>query len=271
MNASLTANASASFRVLIMGLPGSGKTTLTERLKTFLHAATHLNADEVRKEADDWDFSEAGRIRQSERMRAKADEVGGLVLADFVCPTPETRAAFAPHMVILLDTIEEGRFEDTNRVFTAPANPDFKVTGWGYGPDEVREMARIIITAQPQGIMIGRYQPFHGGHKALLDKILERHSFCTIMVRTVPQSNDNPIGLQGVFDGIRAVLDDEAEGGKYAGRYAIMSVPNIAGVYYGRDVGYKVEQIDLGADIHAISATAIRKERGITHSRENVQ
>lgn len=268
MNASKNANAEKSFRVLIMGLPGSGKTTLTEKLMTLLHGATHLNADEVRKESNDWDFSEAGRIRQAERMKAKADEVGGLVLADFVCPTPETRAAFAPHLVILLDTIEEGRFEDTNRVFVKPANPDFTVKGWGYGLDEVYEMATIIVQVRPQGIMIGRFQPFHGGHKALLDKIIERHGFCTIMVRMVPCSNANPIGIQGVFDGIREVLDADDS---YKGKYAIMRVPNIAGVYYGRDVGYNVEQIDLGADIHAISATAIRKERGIEFNRENVQ
>lgn len=268
MNASKKANEDQSFRVLVMGLPGSGKTTLTERLLNFLPAATHLNADKVREEANDWDFSEAGRVRQAQRMKTKADEAGGLVLADFVCPTPETRAAFAPHLVIMMNTIEEGRYEDTNRVFIKPANPDFTVTGFEYGPQEVYEMASIIRQCIPQGVMIGRFQPFHDGHKALLDKVLERHGFCTILVRTVPCSNANPIGLQQVFEGIREVLDADE---KYKGRFAVMAVPNIAGVYYGRDVGYNVEEIDLGAEIHAISATAIRKERGITHNRENVQ
>lgn len=268
MNASKKANAEKSFRVLIMGLPGSGKTELANRLMNFLPAATHLNADEVRKAADDWDFSEAGRVRQAMRMKDKADEAGGLVVADFVCPTPETRAAFAPHLIIMMNTIEEGRYDDTNRVFIKPANPDFTVTGFEYGPEEVYEMASIIRQCIPQGVMIGRFQPFHAGHKALLDQIIERHGFATILVRTVPCSHDNPIGLQQVFEGIREVLDAEE---KYKGRFAVMAVPNIAGVYYGRDVGYNVEQIDLGADIHAISATEIRKERGIKFERENVQ
>lgn len=268
MNASKNANADKSFRVLVMGLPGSGKTEFAKRLHGMLHATTHLNADEVRKEANDWDFSEAGRVRQAQRMKDKADEVGGLVIADFVCPTPETRAAFAPHLVILMDTIEEGRFEDTNRVFIKPAAPDFTVKGFEYTPHEVYEIASIIVQCRPQGVMIGRFQPFHGGHKALLDQIIARHGFATIMVRMVPCSSDNPIGMQGVFDGIKEVLDADDT---YKGKYAIMRVPNIAGVYYGRDVGYNVEQIDLGAEIHAISATAIRKERGITHNRETVQ
>lgn len=267
MNASKQLNADPSFRILIMGLPGSGKTTFAKRLMEFFPNATHLNADEVRKEADDWDFSEEGRVRQAERMKTKANEAGGLVVADFVCPTPETRAAFAPHMVIMMNTIEAGRFEDTNRVFIPPKHTDFNVTGWDYGKAELYEVASIIARAQPQGIMIGRFQPFHGGHKALLDSILEKHNACCIMVRTVPMSNGNPLGLQQVFEEIQAALSDE----KYRGRFRIMAIPNVAGVYYGRDVGYVVEEIELPVDIQAISATAIRKERGLGLERESLQ
>lgn len=255
-----------AFRVLIMGLPGAGKTTLANKLAAMLKSATHLNADEVRKASNDWDFSEEGRIRQAARMKDAADKAGGLVLADFVCPTPETRAAFDPHMVILLNTIEEGRFEDTNKVFVPPANPDFTVTGWGYTDHEVYQIAETLLRVRPQGVMIGRFQPFHDGHKALLDKVLEKHGYCCIMVRSMPASNNNPLGMTQVFEEIKLALSDE----KYRGRFSITGVPNIAGVYYGRDVGYKVEQIDLGAEVHAISATSIRKERGITHSREGI-
>lgn len=265
MNASKAANADKSFRVLVMGLPGSGKTTLTEKLRELLPASTHLNADEVRKEHDDWDFSDEGRLRQAHRMRDKANEVGGLVFGDFVCPTPETREAFAPHLIVLLDTIPEGRFEDTNKVFTKPGKADFTVTGWGYGPEDLYEMALMISKLRPQGIMIGRFQPFHDGHKALLGRVIEKHGFASIFVRLVPQSAGNPIPMQQVFEEIRANLDSDPA---FLGRYAIMAVPNIAGVYYGRDVGYNVEQIDLGAEIHAISATDIRKERGIDFNRE---
>lgn len=265
MNASKAANADKSFRVLVMGLPGSGKTTLTEKLREMMPVSTHLNADEIRKEHNDWDFSEEGRLRQAHRMREKADAVGGLVFGDFVCPTPETREAFAPHLIILLDTIEEGRFEDTNKVFTKPGKPDFTVSGWGYGPADVYEIAVLITKLRPQGIMIGRFQPFHGGHKALLAKVIEKHGFASIFVRMVPQSASNPIGMGQVIEEIRTTLDADPN---FLGRYAVMPVPNIAGVYYGRDVGYNVEQIDLGAEIHAISATDIRKERGIDFNRE---
>lgn len=265
MNASKTANAEKSFRVLVMGLPGSGKTTLTEKLRQLLPVSTHLNADEVRKEHDDWDFSDEGRLRQAHRMREKADQVGGLVFGDFVCPTAETREAFAPHLIVLMKTIEAGRYEDTNKVFVEPGKPDFVITGWGYDTTELYEMATLITKLRPQGIMIGRFQPFHGGHKALLGKVIEKHGFASIFVRMVPQSKNNPINLGDVFNNIRAELDADPN---FFGRYAIMPVPNIAGVYYGRDVGYNVEQIDLGADIHAISATDIRKERGIDFDRE---
>lgn len=257
-----------AYRVLVMGLPGSGKTTFAEHLKKFLVTATRLNADEVRKAADDWDFSEAGRIRQAERMKTAADEVGGLVIADFVCPTPETRAAFDPHLIVMMDTIPHSRYPDTDAVFIAPAVVDFKVCDFNYTQQDTYDVARTILQAMPQGIMIGRFQgAFHDGHKALLDQVIERHGFCTILVRTMPVSKSNPLGLQGVFQVIQEALQDE----KYKGRYGIMAAPNVAGVYYGRDVGYNVEQIELSPELQAISTTDIRKERGIKFDRERVR
>ena len=116
--------------ILIMGLPGSGKTTLANELAPMINAK-RLNADEVRKEANDWDFSEEGRIRQAKRMAdfaKKLKEEGNFVVADFVCPTPEARALFPADFVIWVDTIKEGRFDDTNKMFVKPSKFDYHVT-----------------------------------------------------------------------------------------------------------------------------------------------
>ena len=113
-----------------MGLPGSGKTTLAEELAPLLNAK-RLNADEVRKEANDWDFSEEGRKRQATRMAdfaLKLKEEGNFVVADFICPTPEARALFPADFVVWVDTIKKGRFDDTNKMFVKPDKYDFHVT-----------------------------------------------------------------------------------------------------------------------------------------------
>ena len=116
--------------ILIMGLPGSGKTTLANELAPLLNAK-RLNADEVRKDANDWDFSEEGRKRQSKRMAEfaiKLKNEGHFVVADFICPTPEARSLFPSDYLIWVDTIEEGRFDDTNKMFIKPEKYDFHVT-----------------------------------------------------------------------------------------------------------------------------------------------
>ena len=113
-----------------MGLPGSGKTTLANELAPKLNAK-RLNADEVRKEANDWDFSEEGRIRQAKRMAdfaLKLKEDGDYVVADFICPTPAARSLFPAEYVVWVDTIKEGRFDDTNKMFIKPDKFDFHVT-----------------------------------------------------------------------------------------------------------------------------------------------
>ena len=113
-----------------MGLPGSGKTTLANELAPLLNAK-RLSADEVRKEANDWDFSEEGRKRQAKRMAdfaLKLRKDNHYVVADFICPTPQARSLFPSDYVIWVDTIKEGRFEDTNKMFVKPDKYNFHVT-----------------------------------------------------------------------------------------------------------------------------------------------
>ena len=113
-----------------MGLPGSGKTTLANELAPLLNAK-RLNADEIRKAANDWDFSEEGRTRQAKRMAEHAIKLkneGNYVVADFICPTPEARNLFPADYVIWVDTIKEGRFDDTNKMFVMPKKYNYHVT-----------------------------------------------------------------------------------------------------------------------------------------------
>ena len=116
--------------ILIMGLPGAGKTTLANELAKLIESK-RLNADEIRRAANDWDFSEEGRTRQSKRMSEVAIKLkneGNNVIADFICPTPEARKIFPADYIIWVDTIKEGRFEDTNQMFVKPEKFDFHVT-----------------------------------------------------------------------------------------------------------------------------------------------
>ena len=116
-------------KILIMGLPGSGKTTLASELNNLLDVIW-LNADEIRKKENDWDFSEEGRKRQARRMAnlsEKYKKLGKIVIADFVCPLPETRKLFNPDYLIWVDTIKKGRFEDTNKIFVPPIKYNFRV------------------------------------------------------------------------------------------------------------------------------------------------
>ena len=113
-----------------MGLPGSGKTTLANELDKLIKSK-RLNADEIRKEANDWDFSEEGRVRQAKRMAEfamKLKNEGHYVIADFVAPTPEARSLFPADFIVWVDTIKKGRFEDTNQMFVKPEKYDFHVT-----------------------------------------------------------------------------------------------------------------------------------------------
>ena len=116
--------------ILIMGLPGAGKTTLANELATLIKSK-RLNADKIRKAANDWDFSEEGRTRQAKRMSEAALKIkneGNNVIADFICPTPEARKLFLADYIVWVDTIKKSRFDDTNAMFVKPEKFDFHVT-----------------------------------------------------------------------------------------------------------------------------------------------
>ena len=113
-----------------MGLPGAGKTTLANELNKLIESK-RLNADEIRRAANDWDFSEEGRKKQAKRMSdaaLKLKSEGNNVIADFICPTPEARNLFPADYIIWVDTINKGRFDDTNAMFVKPEKFDFHVT-----------------------------------------------------------------------------------------------------------------------------------------------
>lgn len=119
-------------KILICGLPGSGKSTLAEPFAKLINGVW-INADQVREQYNDWDFTQGGRMRQAQRMRYLSDGVvraGGIAVADFVCPTENARREFDADYTVWMDTIKEGKYEDTNRMFEKPTNVNYHVAEW---------------------------------------------------------------------------------------------------------------------------------------------
>jgi adenylylsulfate kinase len=259
-------------KILIMGLPGSGKTTLANSLKEKLEAegrsVTWLNADQVRKDFDDWDFSETGRIRQSKRMFDLAETATtDYVIADFVAPLVEMRNNFKADWVIWMDTIDKGRYEDTNKMFVEPDLYDFRITEkdsdkWSefISIHIIDDKRRPTFDWQKETVqMLGRWQPWHSGHRALFERSIAKTGQVAIMIRDCQGWNgSNPFAAEQVKSFIKRDLDP-----LYQGQYEIILVPNIINITYGRDVGYKIEQEVFDEKIHSISATKIRKEMGL--------
>jgi cytidyltransferase-like protein len=177
-------------KILVMGLPGAGKTTLATALAPLLNAVV-FNADAVRANISrDLGFGHADRIEHARRMGWICDrvaEAGGTVIADFICPTEETRAAFGNAFTIWLDRISASRFEDTNRMFVAPKRFDLRVGA--EGPPQywaAQALARLRPPFDPQkptALFLGRYRPFHLGHQRLIEEGLRRVGQVCIAVR----------------------------------------------------------------------------------------
>jgi shikimate kinase/phosphopantetheine adenylyltransferase len=247
-------------KILIMGLPGSGKSYLSNLLAPMLNAVW-LNADQVRKDANDWDFSPEGRVRQANRMKdlsEKAIQEEKHVIADFVCPTPKTREVYNADYVVWMDTIEESRFEDTNKIFISPKSYNTRVTTkngevWALRiADDIQ--GYTFDKKKPTAQMLGRWQPWHQGHQALFEEILKKTGQVIIMVRDVQGVGDNPFDFNTVKKNIEVALKD------FKNRVKIELVPNITNICYGRSVGYKIEEIVLSEELQKISATEIRKK-----------
>jgi len=255
-------------RILIMGLPGAGKTTLAEALREKLwqggRTVTWLNADDVRRANNDWDFSEQGRIRQSIRMREAADAAtNDYVICDFVAPLTEMRNNFKAHWTIWVDTIRESRYEDTNKMFVEPEVYDFRVIEqdsekWSdFIADHILENRRrpTFDWRKETVQMLGRWQPWHDGHRALFERAIAKTGQVVIQIRDCQGwRGSNPFEIEKVKRFIRRDLDPI-----YQGQYEIQVVPNIVNITYGRDVGYKIEQEMFDKTIEDISATKIRQ------------
>lgn len=251
--------------LLIMGLSGAGKTTLAKVLAPRL-GAVHFNNDDVRANVGkDLDFSIASRIEQARRMRWLCDTVlraGTPAIADFICPTEATRQAFGDCFVVWVNRTQASRYPDTDKLFEPPNSCDVEVTADGSPEMWAERIARKFMPAfdprKPTALFVGRYQPFHDGHKALIEEGLARVGQVCIAVRDVQGvGTGNPLS----FDDVKQRIDTAMAA--HRGRYLVIPLPNVSHIFYGRDVGYAIERIDLDDKLQAISATSIRAKSGL--------
>lgn len=246
--------------IQIMGQAGAGKTVLAEALADRINAI-HINADKVRAGLNkDLGFELKDRIENARRLGELARLLDNeIVIVDFICPTKETREAFGkPDILIWVNRIEQGRFDDTNKMWQDPIECDLEIKAGLTITEEVNlimQQFELPDWKAPTTLLLGRYQPWHEGHQALKEKADERTGQTVIAVRhTQGTSEKDPLSYKEVVEFI-------SKNG--VSRPFTIKVPNITNIVYGRDVGYKIEQVNLGAEIHAISATEKRKELGI--------
>jgi len=261
-------------KILVMGLPGSGKTTLAAKIVPLIYPhCVHFNADEVRSTVhNDLGFSAEDRIKHAERLGWWSSTVirsGAYVVTDFVCPLPEARAAYAPDAVIWMNTINAGRYEDTNQMFVPPTIaelgtvPLIEIKNFDQvnSAEYLRTMIELLTGWDAKAntaMLIGRYQPFHEGHLGLVDEALRRVGQVYLAVRETGNTDSkNPFEFIEVQQRIRDTLNGRKN-------VVVGRVPNLTNVYYGRDVGYSIEYIELSPELQAVSATKIRQSIGLS-------
>jgi adenylylsulfate kinase len=257
-------------KLLIMGLPGVGKTTLATVLAKRLNAV-HFNADAVRANINrDLGFAEADRIEHARRMGWLCDRVtatGAFAIADFICPTRATRAAFeagGPALIVWVNRNVPARFADTAALFEPPHHEALITISEIGGPEYWSERIAARVEAEfdprkPTALFVGRYQPFHDGHAALITEGINRVGQGCIAVRdTHGIDTANPFS----FAYVRARIEERLHA--LRGRFVVTLLPNVTSIFYGREVGYSIERIDIDAELQAISATQVRSARRAT-------
>lgn len=183
-------------------------------------------------------------------------EAGGIAIADFVCPTDETRKAFGKAFTIWVNRISSSHFEDTNRIFTPPERFDIEVLTAGSSEFWAEKIARMVCPdfdwTKNTALFVGRYQPFHEGHRKLITKGIETVGQACIAVREMPKDDNNPFS----FGYVKARIESSLSA--YRGHFIVVQLPNISHILYGRDVGYTIERVQLDSETEAISATRLR-------------
>lgn len=249
--------------ILIVGLPGTGKTALATELVQRTNAV-HINADAVRAElSSDLGFTSEDRLEQARRLGAIARLIssqGKICVVDFVCPTKETRKMFGKaDFTVWVHRIEEGRYEDTNKMWEdlQPDEYDLKINkglSIKQEGDICFDRMKIPCWKAPTTLMLGRYQPWHEGHRALYEEAKTRGNQVVIGVRnTAGTSEKDPFDFEKVKE---LILQDVPDA-------FVAVMPNITHIVYGRDVGYKIEKVELGAEVESVSATEKRRQMGL--------
>ena len=266
-------------KILVCGLPGAGKTTLALELRRKLIAAdvnaTVIDGDQMRLIYQDVDFSEEGRINQAHRIGELADIInsqGTTAICSFVCPTPATRTAFWGSTVwndkiktvtIYVNRIAKSGYADTDKMFIPPVidpTTDFMVTPY-MDVDQASEGAFRALGLckfdwqKPAAFLLGRYQPFHDGHKALVARAIKETGQCVVAVRDTPLDDKNPWTTHE-----RKVFIERALEPEFSGRYLVLIVPDVHKIVYGRTPGYAIEEYELTEELQAISGTKLREQ-----------